>query len=380
MDESPALLAAREEIARRIGRVVQGAYMPNPVLRLETEKMPLDDMGFGNANNKVILKQRFETAGKADARVAAAAARKEEAEALYYQTRARLAARVAKDFFRAFHTRKKIEASRRVTELQAERLEQARALNRRGRLSELELIDYEVALQDSLAGQKNHEAEERALLRGIEGALGMPSGSILGCAGEMRGWSPPAPARAREDLLHGNPELILLDRRLSAAEAESEVEDSAAYPDFTVGVGYTRGMEITRDREDFVGAFVEVPLQLIDRNQGGRAASQAAIRKAGEELKEGACRLLDEWQGLSERFGILKSRRDLYYEKILPLLEKDLALRALQVKSGRLSDRYRLEAAVKREETLLEAIGMDQSLAEMGVDMRYITGQPILAD
>ena len=74
VDRSPALTSAMEDIAREIGTVVQGSLAPNPVLRLESDMMPTDDMGFGNARNKVFLRQRFETAGKADARVQAAAA------------------------------------------------------------------------------------------------------------------------------------------------------------------------------------------------------------------------------------------------------------------------------------------------------------------
>jgi outer membrane protein TolC len=375
VDRSPALTSAMEDIAREIGTVVQGSLAPNPVLRLETDMMPTDDMGFGNARNKVFLRQRFETAGKADARVQAAATRKEEAEAFYFKKRGQLMAEVAKNYYQAIYTGQKIASAARIVTLKRQLLEQGRALNAQGRISNMDLIDFEVEVEKSAAEQKTYEAEERKILRGLEGALGLHAGTLLGCRGEGDlSWTPPDPEKAWEELLGCNPDLILLDRKLATAEAELHVQGSLAYPDFTLGAGYIRGAEMTSDREDFVAAFVEIPLQLVDRNQGGKAASEASIRKAGADLEEAAYRLIDDWHSLSERLEIIASQRDLYHDKIIPLLEIDLSLQDIQVSAGRQSIQHRLQSAVKLEESLMKVITLDESLAAMRIEMQYLTG------
>jgi cobalt-zinc-cadmium efflux system outer membrane protein len=372
VDQSPAMIAAQDEIARATGVVVQGDLIPNPVLRLEAEMMPIDDIGFGNSRNKVVLSQRFETAGKADARVNAALLRQKEAQALYYRLREEARAQTAKDFYWAAYTRSKIESTKRMLMLKEGLLEQARALSAQGRLPELEVIPHEVALEETRAALKSLEGDERSALRAMEGRLGLDGGTILACRMQERIWSPPK--EAREALLSRSPELVWWDRRLEAAHANREAQGTMAYPDVTAGLGYMRGEEMGEGRDDFMMAFLQVPLPLFDRNQGSTQSAEAEIRKAESELLAAAYRVLDAWQGRKEQWEHLRAKRDLYYDRIIPLLEKDLALRKDQEAVGRLPVQERLEAALALEEAVLSAIDQDGKLAALRTEMALLLG------
>jgi cobalt-zinc-cadmium efflux system outer membrane protein len=378
VDQSPAMAAAQEAIAREMGAVVQGDFMPNPVLRLEVEFMPIDDMGFGNSVNKVKVAQRIETAGKADARVEAALARRDEVQALYFHLRAQAQAEVAKEYYKLIFTGRKVESTARMFELKSELYARAKDLNALGRLSDMDLIAHEVAVEETRVALKTLEAEERRLLRGIEGRLGLASGTITKCTGEVSSWTPPGPGDVQHILLRRNSELVLKDRKVVSAEAALEVEKSRAYPDVTIGLGYARGNEMGDEREDFALGFLEVPFPIVDRNQGGKLSAEASIREAESELVAAAYRVIDDWQSNQERFNILTDKRDLYYDRIIPLLEKDLGLKEKQVEAGRESIQSSLQAALKLEEAVLAALGMDETLTEIMVEMRFLVGGEML--
>lgn len=376
VEKSPELIALEEVIARESGAVRQGSFAPNPVLNLETDMMPIDDMGFGNAKNKIGVSQRIEVAGKAQARVDRAMAAKEEAIAHYYHMRAEFQTEVAKDFYRALFARRRVESTARTLELKKDLLEKAEGLHGVGRISDRELIAHQVAVQKTAAERKKYEAEEQRLLRGLEGRLGLEAGTIKALKGDAPGWTASSVdgTKEREAILSRNSELILLDRKVDRARADLKAEESRAYSDVTVGVKYIRGSEGTRERDDFVSGFLEIPFPVIDRNQGGIQSARAAIRKAESELKAAAYRLLDEWSGLFEEGRLVEDQRDLYNDKIIPLLERDRDFRGAQVEIGRLPIQRRLEAAVELEEAVLTALSMDEMLAMITARMRFLTG------
>lgn len=376
VDGSPRLQALRENVARTTGLILQGSFAPNPVLMLETEMMPIDDMGFGNARNKIRISQRFELAGKADARVTLAEYRRDEAEALYFHERSSLLAEVAGDCCSILIKQGEAEALKRLVELRASLTAIAAEMNATGRLSDLEFIPFEVALDRSRVALSEVEAEREMLLRQVEGLLGLPDGSVT--AGVDGGGTGvllfEEPAGGESDVLSRSSQLIVDDRKVAAERAGLELSRSGAWPDLTAGIGYARGSEMSSERDDFVGAFVEIPLPLIDRNQGATRSAEAAVRQAESTLLADAHRLLGEWRGLKQRWEKLSVTRDLYTKKIIPGLERELSLMDSQVVSGRIPLMKRIEAAVALEETVLAALKIDESLVLIQVEARRLTG------
>ena len=74
-----------------------------------------------------------------------------------------------------------------------------------------------------------------------------------------------------------SPDLIVSDRRLAVARADLSLRERGAYPDLTAGVGYSRAERFDVGREDFVGGFLEIPLPVIDRNQGAIQSAEYSL-------------------------------------------------------------------------------------------------------
>ncbi|MHC4945519.1 MAG: TolC family protein [Planctomycetota bacterium] len=374
VETSPRITVLRERIEQETGAALQGSLAPNPVLHFETERMPIDDMGFGNAMNKVGISQRFETAGKAGARVSLALARKDEAEAHFFHWRNVLMEEVARDFAEAWFAMEKGKALDRMLALRKELFEKASALQEQGRLSEQELLSYEVAVEKAAADRKSFSAEERRLLRTLEGRLGLTSGTIRSLEGAPFRKNAPDAAQASADIMSRNCELIVLDRKLVTAHSDKDSQERLAYTDLNVGVTYMRGPEGFRDRDDFLGGFVDIPFPLVDRNQGGIQRAEAAVREIEAEMEAEMYRLLDEWHGLDEQWRIKNGQLGLYKDKIIPFLEEELALTKNQVDAGRMPVQRSLEASLKLEEAVLAKLDLEESLALFEVRMNYLVG------
>jgi cobalt-zinc-cadmium efflux system outer membrane protein len=379
VDHSPAMLAARASIERESGAVLQGSLRPNPMLRLETQFMPLDNLGFGDSANKIGIAQRFETAGKAGARVELAQAKQEEAQAQYFHLRAQAMAAVAKEFHQVVFTERKKASLSQVLELKGKLLRLAQDLNAQGRLSAMDLIAYQVAVDETAVTLKSLEAEERTLLRKSEGRLGLSAGLIGSLAGEAAAeWTPLAAADARQAILSRNSELLVLDRKVKTALANKKAADRLAYPDVTAMLGYARNRNMMGDRDNFVFGMLEIPLPLTNRNQGNIKSAEVAIRQTETELVAAAQRVLSDWQAQLERWEILSLKRDLYRESIIPALEKDLALKEQQVAAGRQPVQTSLETAAKLEQAIISALEIEQTLMEITVEIKYLLGQELL--
>ncbi len=376
LEQAPALRVEREKIARESGAIIQGSYMPNPVLTLETEMMPVDDMGFGNARNKVRVAQRIETAGKADARVNMAAARQKAAEAAYFEARADLAAEAMKLFHDAAHARARAESNRRTEDLRKRLLSIAEEMNREGRLPQQDLIDYQIAAAKATDLFHRHLAEEKKNIADLEGILGLPAGTILECRGQSARWEPPSWKEASATILTRNPELIRLDGEIEAARAKLRLEESGAWTDITLGLGYSRAQVGAAGRDDFVGAFVQIPLPLIDRNQGAILSAEADIRGAEASLERVASRALDQWYGGRERWKSLEKSRVLYESSIIPSLAEQLALVENLVDTGRAPLTESLNIALELEGAREALIELNRLLDGIRVEMTRLAGGP----
>ncbi len=374
LEQAPALKEAREKIARETGNLIQGSYMPNPVLTLETEMMPIDDMGFGNARNKVRIAQRIETAGKAGARVDLAEARRNAAEAAYFQVRSDLAAEAMTLFYDAAHARDKSESNERAEKLRMRLLAIAEEMNRKGRLPQQDLITFQVAVAKATDRLLKHRGDEKKFIAELEGLLGLPAGTILQCRHGAPAWEPPSWDEGAASILTRSPELNRLDGEIEAARANLRLAESGKWTDITVGVGYSRGAEGMAERDDFMGAFIQIPLPLVDRKQGAIMSAEADIRGAEASLERAAARALDEWFGNRERWLALAASRDLYTNSIIPSLAKQHGLVEGLVETGRTPITRSLEIALELEAAREALIEVDRLMATIRAEMIKLAG------
>ena len=112
----------------------------------------------------------------------------------------------------------------------------------------------------------------------------------------------PLPIEEAFELAKRNrPDIRALRIQVNKAQAYREVEKRNAYPEVSLSGGYVR--EYTEDgREPGWGIGVSVTVPIFDRNQGGRARAQAALRRSNYELQSGIIGLRAEVEEADQLF------------------------------------------------------------------------------
>jgi cobalt-zinc-cadmium efflux system outer membrane protein len=175
-------------------------------------------------------------------------------------------------------------------------------------------------------------------------------------------------------ILSRNPELVVLDRTLLVAQADLDLKSREAYPDPTLAFMYGRREDTDEGREGFLGGFILVPLPVLDRNQGAIQSAEARVRQVEFELQRSARGALSQWEALRKRWEKLTAAATLYEERIIPQLTKEASLRRRQVDVGREPLQASLEATVRLEKAVAEALDVDVSLAEIRTEILLVTG------
>jgi cobalt-zinc-cadmium efflux system outer membrane protein len=375
LEKSPTLRAEREKVEVETGSVIQASYMPNPSLKVEAEMIPFDDPSFDGSRNMVRVAQRIETAGKADARVALADAKRYTAEAMYFHERGKLMAAAASEFHAIRLTQDKIAVASNTAALTADLLKLATDLNEKGRLADQALIDARIAVAQADLAVLDLEAQLTRRLAALESLLGARPGLIKTCRGDGEDRFPQPDEAAREAILERNTELVLLDRQLTQARLDIHLQESMAWPDVTAGAAYARATELGGERDDFFKLFVEMPLPLVDRNQGRIMRAQAAERQAQAALEAAATRALNQWDGLARRHAALQKTRELYDQRLIPELKKGVAIARKAFESGRVTRQVSIQAALKLEQANLAVLDIHQQLSDIQSEMILLIGE-----
>jgi outer membrane protein, heavy metal efflux system len=220
--------------------------------------------------------------------------------------------------------------SKRKAGLQAEAESRWEALSRlaaakvaEGRISQLD----EAQIRLSLARTRQRIAELRSAIAEAEKRIGYLAG-----ASSLPDTLRPEPSDSlptlppRDSLLswamRSNPEIEAGDRDLAAAKARIAFEEGLRNPSFSLSAGYDR----EADGANLVGAGLEIPLPLFNRNQAGIAKARAGLREAEAKRRAGEARLRAEVSGLADRLASLAERYRAFQGEAQPLGRKQIAL------------------------------------------------------
>jgi len=97
------------------------------------------------------------------------------------------------------------------------------------------------------------------------------------------------------------PDIRALRIQVNKAQSERVVEKRNAYPEVSLSGGYIREY-LDVGREPGWGMGISVTVPLFDRNQGGRARAQAALRRSHYELQAGIVELRAEVEEADQLF------------------------------------------------------------------------------
>jgi cobalt-zinc-cadmium efflux system outer membrane protein len=279
----PQLEVSRERIAVAEGLRRNALLRPNPRLVFQTENLrsggvtpfsyPRDTDTFA------YLTQVFETAGKRAKRVELADSGVRRSELERELAARQIVARVSLAYWTAAGAaglrnllEQDLENFGRVVQFHRDRV-------REGAMAEADLIRVEVEQYRLAASARNAardvENASIALLREM-GRTDFPKLTLVEPAPAMDPVSEPELSKALEI----RPEIRLARQTVEQARANLQVQRSIVHPDLEILFGYKRAAGYG----DSVLAGVQIPLPLVNRNQGQIAAAEAEVRSAEAQV------------------------------------------------------------------------------------------------
>ncbi len=283
------LRAARYEVEKARGRLIQAGLFPNPSIELggRSDKLGNDE---GERTISAGYVQAFPIAGRL--RFAKALNRVDVAQAMVeIRNQERLLVGEVQSEFMAILLVKEqmasngefIRVNRNFVSLFEQRLEKAEVSEVDVNLAKVELQRLE--LENAVLGA-DLSSRELALRR----KLGVNPETALKLDGSVETLSARFSAEKYAPSMAVNrPDLRLLELSVDRAKAEMQLARAEAWEDWTVGLEYSneRTLDEPRgiDANNFTGIKISIPLSLWNRNQGKLHEQQATADQAGQQIE-----------------------------------------------------------------------------------------------
>lgn len=268
-----------------------GAY-PNPTFSVGVDNLPLghtNPRGLGAGDTVVVqggLSEEVLLPGKRPARIDQATNALASAEA----------SRTDVDRLASFEVRRRFvglqladERLRLARDNLARYRETVRVTAERARDGDIASTEYDrIALEQR--GYEHELAQAQSSRREAADALLALVGSDADDVEAVGSLAvPPAPSdvdRLVADALSGRPDLRAAKASRDAAEAALRVARAEAWPNPTIGIGYTHSeFQISGDLANSIGANVSVPLPVANRNEGAIERAEAEAEASRQEVR-----------------------------------------------------------------------------------------------
>jgi len=373
----PLVLAAQAAVLREQGGLRQAGLAPNPVLRMSVQQWDFNDLGGGPGRRWIRLHERFETGGKRGARKEVAEWRVREAGANERRERFRVAEAAATAHQEAAVYQELVRIREQTLATQQELVELKRARVESGREMEAVLIPLHAELGELMVRLAQGRAQERAALRRLEGVLALPAGSLAGVAGGLTLIDRVLPAiEGDEKWAEINPEIGALAAAEQAARTSVEHARALASPDVTLGIGYENRTETLQDPGQTFGLFFDIPLPIIDRNQGGVEAAEAEMRRNAALKEDRIARVSARHAEIAELLVAFRRNRELYATRIVPARQRDFDLAERGFGSGRLDRIALTEARLRLLKSHADLLGIEERLTILVLEGLALLGLP----
>lgn len=241
------------------------------------------------------------------------------------------------------------------------------ALVGQGRLSEVDLAEAQLNAVKS----RQRELGLISEIETLETRLRLQTGQALPPKELDAGLVDSLPSLPHHDTLLSwaakvNPELSALQKEKAASRQRLAVQEGLAIPAFTLSAGYEREIE----GNNMIGAGIELPLTLFNRNQAGIAKARSSVKEA--DLRQGAAeaKLLADVSETRNRLTRLAERYQHHKEQIRDLSRKQMSLSEKGFRQGVVGifdlSRVQKEALDQDLEALEILRGYYQAHSELG--------------
>jgi outer membrane protein TolC len=359
-DGNPSLRAFEDRYGAAMQRIQRAGSLPDPRIQI-TSFVESVQTRTGSQENVIMLAQTVPWFGKLDQQKAAASS---EAEALWFMYQARqldLARAVSTAFFEYGYLGKELALTRQNLTLlhQLEPIVEERVRGGSD-INPLLRLRVEIGIMEDREQSLHRNREAQSARLGA--LLGRTDESILPwpvwTASKSESLNLPALVSALES---NNPELAMLDRKVSSAEARRELARLENRPDLTFGVNYIQtdaysgSMDPDAGRDPWgVSIGINIPIW-GGKNEAGREEALAAHSAAGNERLDREITLKAELTARYSQFEDANRRLELYGDRLLNLARQALDNTRTSYEGG--------------HATILDVIDSERSLLEL--ELKY---------
>ena len=349
------LRAAKYEVEKARGRLIQAGLWPNP----ELEFSGRTDRAFSSEGERTLsvgFAQAFPITGRL--RFARQVGRVDVAEAMVeIRNRERLLiGEVQRDYLTALLLQRQIAANREFigvnrdfVTLFEQRLKKAEVSEVDVNLARVEMqrVELETAVLGADLSSRELALKQRLAI-GPAGRLEV-EGDVEALAAKFR------PERYAPTMVVNRPDVRLLELSVDRAQAEIRLARAEAWQDWTVGLDYENermvDVPVGLTSSNFTGFKISIPLALWNRNQGKVHEQQAASEQARQQIEALRLSIRTEIATSIAQATKLREVVSSYQTVLLPTLSSTTELLKKGLKEG-LTDATRLVQAQQQRATL----------------------------
>lgn len=293
LEKNPALAQADAAIRAAEGRRVQGGLLPNPIVGVAAEDVPLDGDREEDGKYGLFIAQDIPLGGKLRYNREVLAREVDQARIRAEAQRSRLTAQIHSLFYRTLAAQHRVEVRERLAALANDAVEVTKQLYNVGAADGPDqlAVENEALLREASLAEARIELD--SLWGALRAAVNDPALETGRLDGDLAGGLPTLDREEwRQRWLAQSPALREASAEVARAEASLARARAARTPDLTV----EGGVLDARGEDDGKEAFAEVGIRvpLFNRNQGGIAAAEADL--AGAQLTAERVRLSLESQ------------------------------------------------------------------------------------
>ena len=279
---NPRIEASELEIRAAAARASQAGLRPNPEFEAEFQNLPALSSSdpFRSTEVDFLISQRWETGGKRDLRVEAAAKEKNVAGRALELLRMDLTTGARNAFADVLADQERLANSRELTRLA--RKSHSIVVDRvaAGKVSPVEEIRSLASLADM---ELEEEKQEREVIASKDRLAALWGGTSLDFERAKAPFEIPALPADIESCKENHPDLKLAEATVELQRSALALEKAQRKPDLTFTAGYRRS-----NSEGFNAwvAGVSLPLPFFDKRQGAIAEAHIRLQKASAEKKD----------------------------------------------------------------------------------------------
>lgn len=376
LSENPELAPFAWQERANEARILQAGRRLNPELSLQVEDVlgTGDFQGGREAQTTLQLSQVIELGNKRAARAELALQARGITKSEYELKRVEVLGDVAQRFIQVVANQEALALALTNRQLAADALRTVQERVTAGKGSALEESKAQVALARGELLVEGAQHELNAARKKLAASWRSTRPGFEKAEADLFAYTAVPPFEKFASHISTSPEIARWVSEKKLREAEVKLADARRIPNLTVGGGIRR-LEGPGDEAFVFG--VSMPLQLFDRNQGGRAEARALLGRTEAEQKAAEVRLGTVLLGLYEEMVHDAHIMEGVQKEILPKAENALAISREGFTQGRLSYLEVLDAQRTIFDVKQEYIQAATSYHQFLVELERLIGQPI---